>query len=174
MLTIASRLDVMNRLGRAMADPTRSRILMSLLDSPSHPAVLSRELGLTRSNVSNHLTCLRKGIDGHQHLPPAVVGVADAFDDGFLVEIQAGEIARVGRVFQPHVNRVRAVVHGGFQGGQVAGGADEFGDSAALGRLRLGGGLGVVGRLEVVKQHGVSVCLWGNIGHSTGKAAVWR
>ena len=46
----------------------------------------------------------------------------------FLVEIQAGEIARVGRVFQPHVNRVRAVVHGGFQGGQVAGGADEFGD----------------------------------------------
>ena len=59
MLTIASRLEVMNRLGRAMADPTRSRILMSLLDGPSHPAVLSRELGLTRSNVSNHLTCLR-------------------------------------------------------------------------------------------------------------------
>ncbi|MFJ8038875.1 transcriptional regulator, partial [Micrococcus luteus] len=26
MLTIASRLDVMNRLGRALADPTRSRI----------------------------------------------------------------------------------------------------------------------------------------------------
>jgi len=65
MLTIASRLDVMNRLGRAMADPTRSRILMSLLDSPSHPAVLSRELGLTRSNVSNHLTCLRaRGVGG--------------------------------------------------------------------------------------------------------------
>ena len=33
----------MNRLGRAMADPTRSRILMSLIDSPSPPAVLSRE-----------------------------------------------------------------------------------------------------------------------------------
>lgn len=49
----------MNRLGRAMADPTRSRILMSLIDSPSHPAVLSRQLGLTRSNVSNHLSCLR-------------------------------------------------------------------------------------------------------------------
>ena len=59
MLTITSRLDVMNRLGRAMADPTRSRILMALLEKPSHPAVLSRELGLTRSNVSNHLTCLR-------------------------------------------------------------------------------------------------------------------
>ena len=59
MLTITSRLDVMNRLGRAMADPTRSRILMTLLDGPSYPAVLSRELELTRSNVSNHLTCLR-------------------------------------------------------------------------------------------------------------------
>ena len=59
MLTIAPRLDVMNRLGRAMADPTRSRILMTLLDGPSYPAVLSRELDLTRSNVSNHLTCLR-------------------------------------------------------------------------------------------------------------------
>ena len=59
MLTIASRLDVMNRLGRAMADPTRSRIMMTLLDGPSYPAVLSRDLNLTRSNVSNHLTCLR-------------------------------------------------------------------------------------------------------------------
>ena len=59
MLTIASRLDVMNRLGRAMADPTRSRILMTLLDGPSYPSVLSRDLDLTRSNVSNHLTCLR-------------------------------------------------------------------------------------------------------------------
>mgnify|MGYP001942025365 CR=1 FL=1 len=59
MLTIASRLNVMNRLGRAMADPTRSRILMTLLDGPSYPAVLSRDLDLTRSNVSNHLTCLR-------------------------------------------------------------------------------------------------------------------
>jgi DNA-binding transcriptional ArsR family regulator len=59
MLTIAPRLDVMNRLGRAMADPTRSRILMALLERPSYPGVLSRELDLTRSNVSNHLTCLR-------------------------------------------------------------------------------------------------------------------
>lgn len=42
-----------------MADPTRSRILLALLSGPSYPAVLSRELGLSRSNVSNHLTCLR-------------------------------------------------------------------------------------------------------------------
>src|SRR5690606_4269971 len=59
MLTIASRLDVMYRLGRAMADPTRSRILMTLLDGPSYPAGLSRALELARTTVSNHLTCLR-------------------------------------------------------------------------------------------------------------------
>lgn len=59
VLTIASRLDVMNRLGRAMADPTRSRILLSLLDAPGYPAQLSQDLGLTRTNVSNHLACLR-------------------------------------------------------------------------------------------------------------------
>ena len=59
MLTIASRLDVMNRLGRAMSDPTRSRILTHLLTQPGYPAALAEELGLTRTNVSNHLTCLR-------------------------------------------------------------------------------------------------------------------
>lgn len=59
MLTIPTRLDVMNRLGRAMADPTRSQILMSLLEGPCYPAELSRSLELSRSNVSNHLTCLR-------------------------------------------------------------------------------------------------------------------
>ena len=59
MLTIAPRLDVMNRLGRALADPTRSRILLRLLQGPSYPARLAEELGLTRTNVSNHLACLR-------------------------------------------------------------------------------------------------------------------
>ncbi|TFB52820.1 Cd(II)/Pb(II)-sensing metalloregulatory transcriptional regulator CmtR [Cryobacterium tagatosivorans] len=59
MLTLPSRLDVMNRLGRAMADPTRSKILLSLLEQPGYPAQLARDLDLTRSNVSNHLSCLR-------------------------------------------------------------------------------------------------------------------
>jgi len=49
----------MNRLGRAMADPSRSRILMELLQAPSYPALLADSLHLTRQNVSNHLTCLR-------------------------------------------------------------------------------------------------------------------
>lgn len=59
MLTIASRVDVMNRLGRAMSDATRSRILLALLDCPGYPARLAEELELTRTNVSNHLACLR-------------------------------------------------------------------------------------------------------------------
>lgn len=59
MLTHATRLDAMHRLGRALADPTRSRILLELLDGPAYPAGLADELGLTRPNVSNHLACLR-------------------------------------------------------------------------------------------------------------------
>ncbi|MDO7883233.1 MULTISPECIES: Cd(II)/Pb(II)-sensing metalloregulatory transcriptional regulator CmtR [Microbacteriaceae] len=59
MLTVASRLDVMRRLGKAMADPTRSHILLRLLDGPAYPAGLADEFGLTRQNVSNHLACLR-------------------------------------------------------------------------------------------------------------------
>lgn len=99
MLTIDSRLDVMNRLGRALADPTRSRILTSLLEKPGYPAELARSLELTRSNVSNHLTCLRGcGIvaaipEGRQtryeiadpHLNRALTALVDvvlAVDDG--------------------------------------------------------------------------------------------
>ena len=41
-----------------MADPNRSRILIGLLDTPGYPAELARDLDLTRSNVSNHLSCL--------------------------------------------------------------------------------------------------------------------
>jgi len=91
MLTLAARVDVMNRLGRAMADPTRSRILLALLEQPGYPAQLARELGLTRTNVSNHLACLRGcGIvvaepEGRQtryeisdpHLTAALTGLVD-------------------------------------------------------------------------------------------------
>lgn len=59
VLNTAARLDVINRLGRAMADPTRARILVALLQEPSYPAQLARDLDLSRTNVSNHLACLR-------------------------------------------------------------------------------------------------------------------
>lgn len=48
----------MNRLGRAMADPTCSWILLTLLDRPGYLADLSRDLELTHTNVSHHLTYL--------------------------------------------------------------------------------------------------------------------
>lgn len=59
MLTIATRVDVMSRMGRAMSDPTRSRILLQLLEGSAYPARLAETLNLTRTNVSNHLACLR-------------------------------------------------------------------------------------------------------------------
>lgn len=59
MLTSADRIDVMSRIGRAMADPTRARILLRLLEAPGRPGEIARDLGLTRTNVSNHLACLR-------------------------------------------------------------------------------------------------------------------
>lgn len=99
MLTISTRLDVMNRLGRAMADPTRSRILLELLSAPGYPARLAETLGISRTNVSNHLACLRGcGIivatpEGRQtryeiadpHLTKAITLLVDAvlaYDDG--------------------------------------------------------------------------------------------
>jgi DNA-binding transcriptional ArsR family regulator len=59
VLNTASRLDVMTRLGRALADPNRCRILLLLLDGPAYPAVMAEQLDLSRPNVSNHLACLR-------------------------------------------------------------------------------------------------------------------
>ncbi|ASU85089.1 ArsR family transcriptional regulator [Nocardiopsis gilva YIM 90087] len=60
MLTPEQRLSAIQRLGRALADPTRCRLLLALLDGPGYPAQLAEHLGLTRQNVSNHLACLRE------------------------------------------------------------------------------------------------------------------
>jgi DNA-binding transcriptional ArsR family regulator len=59
MLTSTTSVDALARVGRALADPTRCRLLVALLDGPGYPARLAESLGLTRSNVSNHLSCLR-------------------------------------------------------------------------------------------------------------------
>ncbi|MGH3975449.1 MAG: Cd(II)/Pb(II)-sensing metalloregulatory transcriptional regulator CmtR [Pseudonocardiaceae bacterium] len=59
MLTCETRELALARLGRALADPTRCRILVALLDGASYPGQLAEQLELTRSNVSNHLACLR-------------------------------------------------------------------------------------------------------------------
>ena len=51
--------ESLNRVGRALADPTRCRILVCLLDGPHYPTELAEHLALTKANVSNHLACLR-------------------------------------------------------------------------------------------------------------------
>ncbi len=51
--------DALHRVGRALADPTRCRILLCLLEGPHYPTDLADHLELTKGNVSNHLACLR-------------------------------------------------------------------------------------------------------------------
>ncbi|MDQ3761276.1 MAG: metalloregulator ArsR/SmtB family transcription factor [Actinomycetota bacterium] len=47
------------RFGRALADPTRARLLLALREAPGYPAQLAELLGVSRQNLSNHLACLR-------------------------------------------------------------------------------------------------------------------
>ncbi|MCX2733786.1 metalloregulator ArsR/SmtB family transcription factor [Saccharopolyspora sp. NFXS83] len=59
MLTCEAKKAALARVGKALADPTRCRLLVALLDGPGYPGKLAADLGLSRSNVSNHLSCLR-------------------------------------------------------------------------------------------------------------------
>lgn len=49
----------LRRVGQALADPIRQAILVALLEGPAFSSDLADEVGGTRSNVSNHLACLR-------------------------------------------------------------------------------------------------------------------
>ena len=51
--------DALERVGTALADPTRRRILLVLLGGGAYPADLAVNLGAGRTNISNHLACLR-------------------------------------------------------------------------------------------------------------------
>lgn len=57
--TTATRAGVLARFGHALSDPTRCRLLLALRDGPAYPADLADELGVSRTNLSNHLACLR-------------------------------------------------------------------------------------------------------------------
>ncbi|MFJ8855957.1 ArsR/SmtB family transcription factor [Streptomyces sp. NPDC102437] len=59
MLTVASDIEVLARFGRALADPIRCRILLALREAPAYPSDLADALGVSRTRLSNHLTCLR-------------------------------------------------------------------------------------------------------------------
>ena len=51
--------SVLARFGHALSDPTRARLLLALRDGPAYPSDLADQLGISRTNLSNHLACLR-------------------------------------------------------------------------------------------------------------------
>jgi len=51
--------EVLARFGHALSDPTRARVLISLRDGAAYPTDLADLLGVSRTNLSNHLACLR-------------------------------------------------------------------------------------------------------------------
>jgi DNA-binding transcriptional ArsR family regulator len=57
--TVVPRVRVLARFGHALSDPTRCRLLLALRDGPAYPADLADALGVSRTNLSNHLACLR-------------------------------------------------------------------------------------------------------------------
>jgi ArsR family transcriptional regulator, cadmium/lead-responsive transcriptional repressor len=50
----------LGRVGTALADSTRRRVLVHLIGGPGYPAEMADQFGTTRANLSNHLTCLRE------------------------------------------------------------------------------------------------------------------
>lgn len=61
-MTVLTQVDMgtLGRVGTALADPTRRRVLVHLISSPGYPAEMAGEFGTTRANLSNHLACLRE------------------------------------------------------------------------------------------------------------------
>ena len=61
-MTVLTQADLgtLARVGKALADPTRRRVLVQLIDGPGYPAEMAAGFGATRANLSNHLTCLRE------------------------------------------------------------------------------------------------------------------
>lgn len=59
VVTVVSQAQVLARFGHALSDPTRCRLLLALRDGPAYPADLAEALGVSRTNLSNHLACLR-------------------------------------------------------------------------------------------------------------------
>ncbi|MEV6381996.1 metalloregulator ArsR/SmtB family transcription factor [Streptomyces sp. NPDC051773] len=56
---VAVNAQALARVGTALADENRRRLLLALLEAPAYPSDLAESLGMTRGNVSNHLSCLR-------------------------------------------------------------------------------------------------------------------
>ncbi|UKA56730.1 metalloregulator ArsR/SmtB family transcription factor (plasmid) [Arthrobacter sp. FW305-BF8] len=56
---VLAQAPVLARFGHAISDPTRARILLALAAAPAYPSDLADAWGVSRQNMSNHLTCLR-------------------------------------------------------------------------------------------------------------------
>lgn len=59
VMKAATHSEVLARFGHALSDPTRTQILLALLEGPSYPSDLAERVGVSRQGVSNHLACLR-------------------------------------------------------------------------------------------------------------------
>ena len=51
--------DVLARFGHALSDPTRARVMLSLVEAPAYPADLAEMHWGVPAGLSNHLACLR-------------------------------------------------------------------------------------------------------------------
>ena len=58
-LLMADQDDALHRLGVALSDPVRRAVLLRLAEGPDYPAGLAELCQTSRSNMSNHLACLR-------------------------------------------------------------------------------------------------------------------
>jgi ArsR family transcriptional regulator, cadmium/lead-responsive transcriptional repressor len=61
-MAVSTELDLgaLARIGMALADATRRRVLVHLIGGTGYPAQMAQEFGTTRANLSNHLACLRE------------------------------------------------------------------------------------------------------------------
>jgi DNA-binding transcriptional ArsR family regulator len=58
--TATAHAQVLARFGHALSDPTRARLVLALREGPAYPSDLADQLGVSRTNLSNHLACLRR------------------------------------------------------------------------------------------------------------------
>lgn len=58
-MRILSSTEVLARFGKALADPTRAAVLLTLRNGPAFPSDLAEGIGVSRQILSNHLACLR-------------------------------------------------------------------------------------------------------------------
>lgn len=98
VLTVAPDIEVLTRFGRALADPIRCRILLALRESPAYPSDLAEAIGISRTRLSNHLTCLRD------------CGLVVAVPDGRRTRYELAD-ARLGHALDDLRQAVVAVEH---------------------------------------------------------------